>query len=136
MFKLFGKLRNKWKTKYAAGRQILNVWFSSCLQKYIIVSSKIYENHCKQKVLTNPGNGYFLQVYYIYCPKLQYTGPHRAVGNMSDNRCCLTADPGVASLISAWSHTFVEIDHEIISMHILLLSTDSFKKGCCQLQEN
>ena len=25
------------------------------------------------------------------------------------------ADPGVASSIPAWSHTFVEIDHEIIS---------------------
>ena len=47
---------------------------------------------------------------------------------------CLTADPGVASLIPAWSHTFVEIDHEIISMVILLPSADSFKKGCCQLQ--
>ena len=28
---------------------------------------------------------------------------------------CLTADPGVASLIPARSHTFVKIDHEIIS---------------------
>ena len=28
---------------------------------------------------------------------------------------CLTADPGVASSIPARSHTFVEIDHEIIS---------------------
>ena len=46
----------------------------------------------------------------------------------------LTADPGVASLIPAWSHTFVEIDHEIISTVILLPSADSFKKGCCQLQ--
>ena len=27
----------------------------------------------------------------------------------------LTADPGVGSLIPAWSHTFMEIDHEIIS---------------------
>ena len=27
---------------------------------------------------------------------------------------CLTADPGVVSSISARSHTFVEIDHEII----------------------
>ena len=26
----------------------------------------------------------------------------------------LTADPGVASSIPAWSHTLVEIDHEII----------------------
>ena len=30
----------------------------------------------------------------------------------------LTADPGVASSIPAWSHTFVEIDHEIISTAI------------------
>ena len=34
---------------------------------------------------------------------------------------CLTADPGVASLIPARYHTFVEIDHEIISTVILLL---------------
>ena len=47
---------------------------------------------------------------------------------------CLTAIPGVASLIPARSHTFVEIDHEIISTVILLPSADSFKKGCCQLQ--
>ena len=47
---------------------------------------------------------------------------------------CLTADPGVASSIPARSHSFVEIDHEIISRVILLPSADSFKKGCCQLQ--
>ena len=46
----------------------------------------------------------------------------------------LTADPGVASSIPARSHTFVEIDHEIISMDILFPSAESFKKGCCQLQ--
>ena len=46
----------------------------------------------------------------------------------------LTADPGVASSIPARSHTFVEIDHEIFSMVILLPSAVSFKKGCCQLQ--
>ena len=34
---------------------------------------------------------------------------------------CLTADPGVASSIPARYHTFVEIDHEIISTIILLL---------------
>ena len=38
---------------------------------------------------------------------------------------CLTADPGVASMIPAQSHTFVEIDHEIISTVILLPSTYS-----------
>ena len=38
---------------------------------------------------------------------------------------CLTADSGVASSIPARSHTFVEIDHEIISMVFLLPSADS-----------
>ena len=38
---------------------------------------------------------------------------------------CLTADLGVASSISARSHTFVEIDHEIVSTAILLLSAGS-----------
>ena len=47
---------------------------------------------------------------------------------------CLTADPGVVSLIPVRSHTFMEIDHEMISTVILLPSADSFKKGCCQLQ--
>ena len=47
---------------------------------------------------------------------------------------CLAADPGVASSIPARYHTFVEIDHEIISTVILLPSADLFKKGCCQLQ--
>ena len=48
---------------------------------------------------------------------------------------CLTADPVVASLIPAQSHTFMEIDHEIISTVILLPSPESFKKDYCQLQE-
>ena len=39
----------------------------------------------------------------------------------------LTADPGVASLILARSHTFVEIDHGIISTVILLPSNESFQ---------
>ena len=38
---------------------------------------------------------------------------------------CLTADPGDASSILARSHTFVEIDQEIISVTNNLLSTDS-----------
>ena len=54
--------------------------------------------------------------------------------SLQEFKCCLTADPGVASSIPARSHTFVEIDHEIISTVILLPSADSFKKGCCQLQ--
>ena len=62
------------------------------------------------------------------------TGRRSAVGTVSGTDACLTADEGVASLIPAWSHTFVEIDHEIISTVILLSSTESFKKGNCQLQ--
>ena len=60
-----------------------------------------------------------------------FTGPHRTVGNVSDYRCvsdCRSRgrqfDPGPV-------HTFVEIDHEIFSMVILLPSADSFKKDCC-----
>ena len=47
---------------------------------------------------------------------------------------CLTADLGVASSKLAQSHTFVEIDREIISKVNLLPSAESFKKGCCQVQ--
>ena len=60
-----------------------------------------------------------------------------SVYNLSKNiftDMSLTADPGVASLIPARSHTFVEIDHEIISTVIHLPSAESFKKGCCQVQ--
>ena len=42
---------------------------------------------------------------------------------------CLTADPGASSSIPALSHTFFEIDHEIISMLILLSSAETFKKS-------
>ena len=47
---------------------------------------------------------------------------------------CLTAYLGVASSILAQSHTFMEIDREIISTVIFFPSAESFKKGCCQLQ--
>ena len=65
-----------------------------------------------------------------------FFGPGRVAQSVTclATDACLTADPGVASSIPARSHTFVEIDHEIISMVILLPSADSFKKGCCQLQ--
>ena len=44
---------------------------------------------------------------------------------------CLIADPGVGSSIMARSHTFVEIDHEIISMVILFPSADSRRVDVC-----
>ena len=46
-------------------------------------------------------------------------------GRIAQSVMCLTADPGVMSLITAQSHTFEEIDHEIISKAILLPSADS-----------
>ena len=46
-------------------------------------------------------------------------------GRVAQSLTCLTADPGVESSIPARSHTFVEIDHEIISRAILLPSADS-----------
>ena len=67
---------------------------------------------------------------------LLYTSFH----NEAQSVTCLTTDahltacPGAVSLILARSHTFVEINHEIISMVILIPSADSFKKSCCQLQ--
>ena len=63
------------------------------------------------------------------------TGPRSESVTCLVTDACLTADPGVASSILARYHTFVEIDHEIISTVILLPSADLFKKGCCQLQE-
>ena len=67
---------------------------------------------------------------------VKYLGPGRVAQSVTclATDACLTADPGVASSIPVRSHTFVEIDHEIISTVILLPSADSFKKGCCQLQ--
>ena len=67
---------------------------------------------------------------------MPYLSPGRVGQSVTclDSDVCLTADPGVASSIPVRSHTFVEIDHEMISMVILLPSADSFKKDCCQLQ--
>ena len=77
-----------------------------------------------------------ISVPYYICIKHKCYGPGRVAQSVTclATDACLFADPGVASLIPARSHTFVEIDHEIISTVILLPSADLFKKGCCQLQ--
>ena len=79
-----------------------------------------------------------LHVYFARDPKYSCSGftPGRVAQSVTclATDACLTADPGVASSIPVRSHTFVEIDHEIISTVILLPSADLFKKGCCQLQ--
>ena len=53
----------------------------------------------------------------VLCDHTASTGP----GRVAQSVTCLTADPGVASSIPVRSHTFVEIDHEMISTGILLL---------------
>ena len=46
---------------------------------------------------------------------------------------CLTADPGVASSIPARSHTFVEIDHEIISNALIFSFLQLIQGGLLRL---
>ena len=65
---------------------------------------------------------------------ISFTGPRCTVGYVSGYRCEADCRSRVASLIPAKSHTFMEIDHEIISMVILLPSVESFMKGFCLLQ--
>ena len=50
------------------------------------------------------------------------TRPRRQSVTCLATDACLTADPGVPSLIADRSHTFMEIDHEIISTVISLPS--------------
>ena len=65
---------------------------------------------------------------------LSLTGPRSAVGNVSGYRCVSDCRSRGREFDPGQIHTFSEIDHEIISMVILLPSADLFKKGCCQLQ--
>ena len=65
-------------------------------------------------------------------PQRFSTGPRSAVGNVSDNRCESDCRSRGREFDPGRSHIFVEIDHEIIHMVILLPSAESFKKGCCQ----
>ena len=71
-----------------------------------------------------------------FCLKIKTCDTGRVAQSVTclSTDACLTADPGVASSILVRSHTFVELDHEMISTVNLLSSSDSFKKGCCQLQ--
>ena len=56
------------------------------------------------------------------------TGPRMQSVTCLATDTCLTADPGVPSLIAARSHNSIEIGHEIISTVTFLPSAKSFKK--------
>ena len=60
-------------------------------------------------------------------PELNITVVAQSVTCLSTD-ARLTVDPGVVSYIQVWSHTFVVIDHEVISTFILLPSVDSFRR--------
>ena len=77
----------------------------------------------KQKKFKTVGSLYFLSLLSIYDHHLADRVAHTVTCPAADT--CLTADPGVPSSIPVQSHTFVEIDHEIISKVILLPSADS-----------
>ena len=65
--------------------------------------------------------------YSLWCSnKISLTG---LPGPIAQLVASLTADPGVGSLIRAWSLTLVEINHEIIGS---FSSFCGLKKGCCQ----
>ena len=97
-----------------------------CINQFILCQNKIKQS-CFQYCLYKAGMSNPIATSYI-------------PGRVEQSVTCLvidaklTADPGVASSVPARSHTFVEIDHEIISTVILLPSAESFMKGCCQLQ--
>ena len=64
----------------------------------------------------------FVKIYVVGIQKNHF---YEMVPRIAQSVKCLTADPGVASSILAGSHTFAEIDHEIISTAILCPSADS-----------
>ena len=78
---------------------------------------------CKNKKKT------FLKV-FLWSTYLDFARQTRGTGRVVQSvtflaiDACLTADSGVASSIPARSHTFVEIDHKIISKVILLPSAE------------
>ena len=82
-----------------------------------------------------------VKLFDFFCSGIQFDvliialpGPVAQSVTCLTTNASLTADPGVASSIPTRSHTFVEIDHEIISTVVPLPSAESFKNGWCQLQ--
>ena len=66
----------------------------------------------------------------LYRDDMIYWGAQQSVTCLNTD-ARLTVDLWVTNSIPAWSHTFMEIDHKIISMVILLPSADSFKAKVC-----
>ena len=59
-------------------------------------------------------------IYRVECSIVSMQHKKWSPGPVAQLVASRTADPGIASLILERSHTFMEIDHDIISMVILL----------------
>ena len=96
--------------------QILNEYWITLYYWSISMTSSIVFIYQQQKCLS-------VTVWTILALSLHHSWPGRVAQSVTclATDACLTADPGVASSIPARYHTFVEIDHEIISTVILLL---------------
>ena len=101
--------------------------------KNLISDSTLCWVYLMSKLFTKEKNQTFSTFFQEYHQSVKLGRVAQSVTCLATD-ACLTADPGVASATPVRSHTFVEIDNEIISTVILLPSADSFKKGCCQLQ--
>ena len=92
-------------------------YLRTCVRKQLIIA--LYFESENELKLYKLGHVWFYLGQILNLTKL-YNGPGSAVGNVSDCRYLSVC----MSLIPARSHTFVEIDHEIISTAILLPSAD------------
>ena len=78
-----------------------------------------------QHPLATP-SGMFVLMFYVPVNNLSAMSGHISfLSRVAQSVTCATTDPVVTSSILAWSHTFAEIDRDIISTAILLTSADS-----------
>ena len=102
-------------------------WFSTglyqCIQNFEFTNGPRCEKTCLQDF--SP-----VSIITIYSSQLQIIARL-----LSGNRCESDCRSRGREFFPARSHTFLEIDHEIVSTVILLPSAESFMKVvCCQLQ--
>ena len=88
------------------------------------ILKKQTKKNTKQKKTYSSERPIFLALKCYHLLITLSTGPRGAGVRYLATDVSLIADPGVASLIPARSHTLVEIDHEIISTVILIIQEE------------
>ena len=83
--------------------------------KFIVSNQK--EESISIQMVDKEGNdkNQLLSIYSSHLSKITF---FLKLSLVAQSVVSLTADAGIASLIPAWSHTFVGIDREIISYHM------------------